>query len=247
MRTACAGIGLLLTLAAGCGRELPSPNGGRAATGSAAAAGTDVTFKAADGWQIHGVWSPAAGAKRAVVLLHQREGSAADWQPLLSRLRAAGISALAIDQRGAGKSLGAQNGGDAPWDTTPDIAGAVAWLRAQGVDAKHAGLGGASYGANNALIYAAAHPEVPAVVLLSPGKDYHGLQALPAAQTYAGPVLILAAKGDGITQGGPQAIATALPHGAELHLLDGQAHGTELFGAHPQTLDTIADFFKAHL
>ena len=207
-----------------------------------------ITFKTVDNWTIHGDYSAARGATRAVVLLHQRGGSAGDWKPLVARLNAAGIATLAIDQRGAGRSLGPQNGANAPWNTSNDIAGAVAWLGRKGFPPARVGLAGASYGANNALIYAAAHPGVPAVALLSPGANYNGLVTGPAAGRYPGAILVLTARDDPVTGGGPEAIAKAHTRGTvQLVTYGGSVHGTRLFAANAGSLRVLTEFFKRRL
>lgn len=230
---------------AGCGRQ---EQAGGIASGPVRTkrGASEITFQTEDGWTIHADYSPVSGAKAAVVLLHQRRRSAADWVPLVGKLNAAGITTLALDQRGAGRSRGAQNDEDAPWDTTGDIAGAVEWLKQKGFDPKHIGLAGASYGANNALIYAAAHPETPAVALLSPGSDYHGLRVEPAASQYRGAILVLTATGDSVTAGGPEVIARAAS-GTRLIQYESDAHGTDLFDPHPESLEAITDFFQQRL
>jgi pimeloyl-ACP methyl ester carboxylesterase len=180
------------------------------------------------------------------VLLHQRGGSAADWQPLMARLKALSVSALAIDQRGAGRSKGKRNGEDAPWDTTLDVAGAVSWLTRQALAPKHVGVAGASYGANNALVYAAASRDVPAVALLSPGTDYHGITIPPALSSFRGRILVLAASGDSSMRGGPEAIRRLSPS-AEIETYAGDAHGTNLFWSNPESVDAVATFLARSL
>src|SRR5262249_17128708 len=149
-----------------------------------------VHFKTTDGWTIVGdLYTPSGASKGAVILLHQRNGSARDWEPLCLALQKAGFTALAIDQRGAGRSTQGPGptGGNAPWPTSPDIAAAIKFLAVK----KPVGLAGASYGANNALIYAAANPkQVTGVALFSPGANYHGLDALTPARAYHGAVSI---------------------------------------------------------
>ena len=205
-----------------------------------------VTFKTLDGWQIVGNLFPAkAKAQGAVVLLHLRGGSANDWNSLCLALQKAGITALAIDQRGAGHSTRGPGpvGENAPWNTSGDIAAALVYLRSKGVSGPF-GLAGASYGANNALIYANAHPQaVRAVALFSPGANYHGLNALAPARKYRGAVTIYHAKNDSVAGNGPQQINALLrgqPHA--LHLLDGDAHGTYLLN--PNVNAETASFFK---
>ncbi len=231
----------------GCDSKQAIPSAPPAAP-PARGAGSDITYRTADGWTIHGDYYPVPNATRAVLLLHQRGGSAADWGPLRPALAQAGIAALAIDQRGAGRSTGPQSGEDAPWETSGDIAGAVRWLgERQHIPPAHVGLAGASYGANNALLYAAsAQPPPPAVALLSPGTDYHGLRIEPAARAYHGAILVLAAKGDSITGGGPELLRRVAPSATQA-LYEGGAHGTELFGANPDSVQRLAAFLKEKL
>lgn len=193
----------------------------------------EVSFKTDDGWNIFAdAYVPAGSSKGAVILLHQRDGAASDWKALGSALQSAGYTALAIDQRGAGRSVQGPRGGtgnkadNAPWETGPDIAAAIKFIEGKGPVT----LVGASYGANNALIYAAAHPDqVKSLILFSPGADYNGLKALPAAQAWKGPMLIYHDKGDTIAGSGPEQIDKASPSADhKLVLMDGSRHGTEL-------------------
>lgn len=203
---------------------------------------SEVTLKTSDGWSIVGqLYPPVGQSKGGVVLLHQRGGSSADWNPLCTSLQEAGYAALAIDQRGAGKSTGPGSSGEsAPWDTSGDIAAAAALMKQYG----HVTLIGASYGANNALIYAAAHSEeIHSVVLLSPGENYHGLEALPAAQKYPGHVLILHDRGDTVAGDGPSKINSASTLSQHnLIEYDGDGHGTELLRS--QSINDIIEFLK---
>jgi dienelactone hydrolase len=236
----------------GCAPQPSAPESGSAAPSgtktavlpgeNATGAVREIAFTTADGWTIRGdLYAPEGAAKGAVVLLHQRGGAAQDWQPLCAALQKAGLATLAIDQRGAGRSTKGPGptGADAPWLTTNDIAAALAQLSGQGP----AGLAGASYGANNALIYAAAHPDqVRGVALFSPGANYHGLDALQPAHAYHGAVLIYHASGDDIAGDGPKQIDAALT-GPEhtLHLVEGSGHGTALLDARATT-ETVAFF-----
>ncbi len=233
---------LLLGLVAGCGKKDEAGSGNVRDGAPSGGASGKITFKTSDGWTIHADFYPAPGAKKAVVLLHQRGGSAADWQPLIPKLASAGVSALAVDQRGAGRSRGPRNGEDAPWDTTQDISAAIKWLKGRGLGEDQISLAGASYGANNALIYAAARPSTPSVVLISPGTDYHGPKIEPAARSYSGGrILVVTDAGDSITNGGPQAILTAANR-AEIKTYDGSDHGTALLSSHPDSVDLIVKF-----
>jgi|YelNatPaOPRAMG01_1025707.scaffolds.fasta_scaffold20144_3 alpha-beta hydrolase superfamily lysophospholipase len=202
----------------------------------------ETYFRTSDGWRIHADFYPAPKKSLAVVLLHQRNGDAKDWLPLIPSLIKSGISALAVDQRGAGKSLGAENGVNAPWDTTKDIEASVKWLQSKGFHISRITLIGASYGANNALIYASNHPDIRKIILLSPGSNYHGLIAAPPASAYKGEALVLWSQDDPIVQSGPQVIRRAMGDRCTLHPFSGDIHGTDMFHADPDSLPTIVRY-----
>ncbi|HZP84394.1 MAG TPA: alpha/beta fold hydrolase [Chthonomonadaceae bacterium] len=243
----------LLGALMGCASRATAPEGtattppgstapSKATEAPAGGGSQEVSFRTSDGWTIVGdLYAPAGASQGAVVLLHQRSGSAKDWQPLCEALQKAGIIALAIDQRGAGRSTQGPGptGDNAPWPTSEDIAAAIASLNTTGP----VGLAGASYGANNALIYAAAHPEqIKGVALFSPGANYQGLDALTPARAYRGALLIFHARGDGIAGDGPQQIeAASASSDHTLNLSDGSEHGTALL--RPDTIQKTVEFF----
>ncbi len=199
-------------------------------------------FRTSDGWRIHADFYSAPKKSLAAILLHQRNGEAKDWLPLIPSLLKAGVSALAVDQRGAGKSLGAENGMNAPWDTTKDIEASVKWLQSKGFRIGHIALIGASYGANNALIYASKHPDIRKIVLLSPGSNYHGLIAGTAAGEYKGNALVLWSHNDPIVQEGPQDVRIAMGGRCTLHPFAGDSHGTDMFQADPESIPLIVRY-----
>lgn len=207
-----------------------------------------VTLKTGDGWTIAADWYGAGKTSEAVILLHQRGGQASDWVPLCRALQKAGIGALALDQRGAGRSIQGPGGTgeDAPWLTSNDTAAAIAWLHSHNGAAQSAvGIAGASYGANNALIYASAHPDqIRGVALYSPGANYNGLDAVKPARTFKGLVNIYHDKNDAIAGSGPRQINAALAGEHALHLTNGSEHGTALLT--PVNIkETVAFFQKA--
>lgn len=208
--------------------------------------GNEVTFTTADNWTIHADFISPPNAGKAVILLHQRNGSGADWKPLVDKITPLGIASLALDLRGAGRSLGPRNGDNAPWDVTADIDAARKFLDDHGFKGKPVVLAGASYGANNALIYAATHPGIAGVALLSPGEDYHGLKIADAAKQYHGPLLLLTAEGDSITGRGPQIIRESTTVSAGM-AVDGDSHGTQMLVDHVQALQFLVNFLRSDL
>ncbi len=221
----CAAVLLPLSLM-GCGSK---ESGQVVTTEQATGDSSAVRIAAEDRWTISGdIFKPEGISHGAVLLLHQRGGSGDDWHALCVALKQAGYTALSIDQRGTGRSAQGpgQSGEYAPWDTSKDISAGLFALK----DSGPAALIGASYGANNALIYAAAHPnQVKSVVLFSPGKNYHGLDAVAAARKFSGSMLTFHDKDDKIAGSGPAEIDGA--SGAKEHFLKvgtGAGHGTAL-------------------
>lgn len=232
-------VGVLgMALGSGCGpKETGQVVSAEQVTGKVG----NAQYETADHWKIQGDLYGTAGASKGVVLfLHQRGGSADDWGPVALACQQAGYTAFAIDQRGTGRSTQGpgQTGESAPWDTSGDIDAGIYALKDKGA----AVLVGASYGANNALIYAASHPkEVRGLVLLSPSTDYHGLKTLDAMKKYTGPVLIFHQKNDKIAGDGPALLDKA--SGSKDHTLkvsDGAGHGAALLNA--ETTPQIVEF-----
>ncbi len=206
-----------------------------------------VSFKTVDGWTIKGTLYSASKSGGAAILLHQRGGSKSDWTALCESLKTEGVTALAIDQRGAGESTAGPGGkGDnAPWDTSEDIAAAVGYLN----NYKTIGLAGASYGANNALIYAAEHPaRIKAVALFSPGADYNGLKTAEPAKLWKGPLRVYHDRGDSVAAEGPELIDKASASSDHrLFLSSGDRHGTALLREAMKEGEGVDKFFGSVL
>jgi pimeloyl-ACP methyl ester carboxylesterase len=134
-----------------------------------------VRIKAEDGLPISGLFYPSTlrgQASPAALLLHQINGTKAQWQPLIPALLAEGYSVLAVDLRGFGET-----GGQINWKRAEaDVATLLVWLRDQsGVDGDEIAIIGASIGANLALRGCASDTGCRVAVALSPGLDYFGL------------------------------------------------------------------------
>ncbi|MGE0709887.1 MAG: alpha/beta hydrolase [Planctomycetota bacterium] len=214
----------------------------------ALAAPEHVSFATADGWTIHADLAPAkeAGAPVAV-LLHQYRADRSTWAPLLERLAAAGVHALALDQRAHGEST--RKGEETVRvqaiereafaalvrDGHRDVEAALAFLRGRGIGAKRVVLVGASYGCSVSVLASAGLPEVQALVLLSPGAGYFGVDVTKALARFRHPSLIVVAKGDGCFGDLPKLLESRPETPGRCHLVvAGKQHGTRLFGAAQQ-------------
>lgn len=136
-----------------------------------------ITLKTEDGVTLAGDYYAAPG-DRGILLLHMMPVDRISWVAFAQKLQNAGFQALAIDLRGHGESEGGPAGyktfSDAEHQgSRADLAAGAAFLKEKGVEELH--LGGASIGANLALEYLLAHPEVQSAVLLSPGLEYRGI------------------------------------------------------------------------
>jgi alpha-beta hydrolase superfamily lysophospholipase len=156
--------------------------------------GNELWFRAADGVQLvgHRFGGLRPGAKRAVVLAHQSNGSLCEWLPAARRLAARGIWVFAFDFRGHGFSKGRQHYGR----LAVDFAAAVRTARALG--ARNVVIAGASLGGIAAVVAGASiRPAVAGVAALSAPATIAGrIDALPFAPRLAVPALYAAADGD---------------------------------------------------
>lgn len=203
-----------------------------------------------DGVQIFGDYYVGTGSC-GIVLLHMMPADRTSWHTLATKLQEAGFHVLAIDLRGHGQSAGGPNGyqtfSDAQHQQSLfDVETAAEFLRAKGVQRIY--LGGASIGANLSLQYVAEHKEVVAVVLLSPGLDYHGIHAdiwmnnLKPDQA----VLLIASDDDVYSFTSVKALydrSSSLKM-REVKLLTNAGHGTAMFDTNPEMMDEIVNWLK---
>ena len=151
----------------------------------------NVTYRTADGIHVVATFTPPTTAPPwpAVVLMHQYQGTRAQWNELTPHLLAAGLAVLAPDARAHGESLRrvrADGGFDFETDRAgtlngwpDDVAASIAWLTARGdIALDRIGVGGASVGANTAWIASAVLPAVRRAVAVSgrfePGRVLMG-------------------------------------------------------------------------
>lgn len=148
-----------------------------------------VTLPAGDGMRLAADYHPPPLAQRAAapvaILLHDLDGSHADWEPLLAPLHEAGFGVLALDLRGHGDSTSTdslnrrRNRDPALFrEMQHDLRGAYDFIAEQpNLDRARFVLVGAGLGAAVALQYAAADRSVDALVCLSPPLGGVGLDA----------------------------------------------------------------------
>ncbi len=216
-----------------------------------------VDIAASDGVVLKGTLFAAARRGSAVLLLHQCDDQRTVWDPLGTRLAAAGITALSIDYRGYGESGGTPHdkladGELASMMTTVwprDIDAAFDFLgRQPGVTMARVGAGGGSCGVNNAVQLARRHANVRALALLAGPTDRDGRLFLEG--TDAPPVFAAAAADDryadfvaimswlfGVSRS-PESRLAQFPDGG---------HAAVIFRTHPDLAEAITRWFAAVL
>ncbi len=171
--------------------------------------GLDASFKTTDGWTLTAKYMPAQKNQKTILLLHGRGQNKEHWILLARYLKDAGLGYLAVDLRGHGESLSGPRGNES-WhkfrvtkrqndfeNMRFDIDAAIQYLKTQGVDSSSVALIGDEVGGSLALKYAAIHPEIPMVVLISPGLNYEEVLTVNAMRAYKNrPVLLIYAEND---------------------------------------------------
>ena len=212
-----------------------------AVAAAAPAPAQKISFRTPDGWTIAALYLPPGKAGVVVVLAHGVGSSKSEWEALSERLAAAGLGTLAIDLRGHGDSRQGPTGarGYQDFDATgewpravEDLNAAAQWLQARGIPKSRIALGGASIGANLASRAAAAHPQTPFLLLLSPGPDYRDVKLLLNAhlKTLAG-----ASPGDRYAY---QTLEPLSSHGVDIFKAPA-GHGVQMF-SDPAILDQVS-------
>jgi len=195
------GITLLLIVSVACGQRTsnvltnaPSNNSVSASATPVAANGLQtVTIDSPDGVKLVGsLLDSGKPNSPALLLLHQWQSDRHSYDEFAKRMQAKGFTVLSIDGRGFGESTKKADGttvsaGRSDADVKAmlgDVGAAIDFLKKQkNVDGARIGIVGASYGSSLAIIYAADHPDIKAVALLSPGLNYFGnMPVAPAVE-----------------------------------------------------------------
>jgi len=225
-----------------------------------------VQFTTDDNLVITGSYWPALSKGQPapiVICLHMYKHDRSDFEPLVPHLSAAGLAVLAIDLRGHGDSTGPaamkladrvdRRDPELFKDMVHDVTAAYEWLRDQpDVDPARFALVGASVGSSVALDYASRDKSVDAVVCLTPGMSYLGINAAEAVAKMGDRQLFLLASEaeraavDELGRLTPTALTEIVPGppAGQEHMA---LHGTRMFGKVTGTEKRIATFLHRSL
>jgi dienelactone hydrolase len=214
-----------------------------------------VSFETSDGFVLKGDLTSSADTSAPIaILLHMYRSDRSAWKPLVPDLVTAGFTVLAIDQRAHGESQQRRGErvdvatvpraafGELVRDGVRDVKAAVRYLARQGLATDRIVLIGASYGCSVSLLSAEEVAGVRALVLLSPGTNYFGVDVVEAASSFPGPLLVVAAEDDRNAVESARIIAARHRGTDDLEIYSSGGHGTRLFGPRPQLKQRIVEF-----
>ena len=155
-----------------------------------------------------------------VVLAHMRPADMSSWFSLAGLLGGEGYSSITFNFRGYGNSEGAGFAVDVDVVAAVD---AAFELGARAVFVIRASMGGTG------AIAAAAQRDVAGVITLSAPVEFMGVDAEAAAAQVRSGMLLVAAEGDSPYNAHALALGASAPGFAEVSILPGRNHGTEMF------------------
>jgi pimeloyl-ACP methyl ester carboxylesterase len=215
-----------------------------------------VSFKTGDGLTIAGTFTPGGKNAPAVICLPMFRSVKESYKTLTGPLMLKGVHVLAIDLRGHGKSAPqladkvVARDGELFNSMHKDVKAAVDFLVAKkGVDRTRIGLVGASVGCSVAIDYTRRHPEeIRAVVLLTPGSNYLGIDSLEQLKSWPGTSIFTFTSSEekDVSRGVMDALDRF--HGSSRMVVPGKGiHGTRMFGKVNQIEELIANYFESNL
>ena len=173
----------------------------------------------------------------ALLLLPDKNCSAAVWEAFALRFQQEGYALMVVDD----PHLAGQ-----PWEEAFRRIDAVRErLLQEKVHPLNLAVAGEGAAAGLALLYAAARPDMQAVILVSPGLVYQDKRLESAMESLTDcPSFIAASEGDRYGAQAAQVLKKAAPVYAELRLWPGAAHGTDLFAGNPEASSQILQWLK---
>lgn len=189
----------------------------------------EITLTTADGITLSATYTEAAYSSKAVLLLHMLGSDKTAYQELTRYLLQNSFTVLAIDFRGHGESpLDDKQFTEADWQNLVlDVDAGVNYLEDKGY--RKIAVVGASIGANAGLKQALQDERIDALVLLSAGEEYRGINILDLMPYYQKPVLFVASMDDKDAAVAATKLYNALDTDQkELKMYQTGGHGTEL-------------------
>ena len=213
----------------------------------------DISFKAPDGFTLHGTFHSAEKGGPGILLLHQCNADRRTYDQLAQMLNTAGYNVLAFDFRGFG---GSKAGEYADFSAARqkivekmpgDVDAALTFLTSQPtVNNRALGVVGGSCGVNQAVQASRRHPEIRTIVLLSGGTDADGeahIRNSPAL-----PILGAASEEDANAATSIRKIVGLSKHSdSRVEMFKDAGHAASMFAKQPDLEADIVIWFRANL
>lgn len=218
-----------------------------------------MTFQTLDEVTIVADWATAPTTIGAAILVHAMPLDRRSWGDVQRALSASGIASLAIDLRGHGESTVGPGGSTVDYkrftenehqSSLYDLIGAYEWVQRRGIDPDRIALMGASVGANLAVRMLAEETRIRAAVLLSPGRNYQGMNAVLDIEAILPHQSVWIAASEGDDQESFEAAKEMYglaPSDQKMFMpLKAAGHGTNMFTAKPELLTQAVAFLRDH-
>jgi pimeloyl-ACP methyl ester carboxylesterase len=216
-----------------------------------------VTFPTDDGVTISATLRVGRPGSEPVVLVHQLGSARAEWEPLVAKLAEAGRTTLAIDLRGHGESTAGvppntrvyaySSFTDVDWRATAkDVRAAIDFLvgRAE-LEATRVALVGSSIGGTACIAEAAEDPRVARLIVLSPGRAYHGFDVIMPASRLGDRPLLVVHSGEELPSGETAGVLDRIVTNATVRAATGASHGVAMFQDDATQLAAVVAFLSA--
>ena len=189
------------------------------------------------------------GNENGIILLHMLNSNRKSWEPIEADLLNLGYSVISIDMRGHGESNGdwKKFSQDDFNKMVLDAKAGKDYLISQGIEKDRIVVIGASIGANTALNFAAADPDIKTIVLLSPGLNYRGVETETSASQFSGSVLCVVSEEDTYSFDSVNILFDKVSGQKKRIDYQNAGHGTRMFDSEPELKEKILDWLAETL
>lgn len=213
----------------------------------------EVSFDAADGFNLKGNFYPARIPGPGLLLLHQCNADRQIYDELATMLSTAGYNVLTFDFRSFGGSKAGEYTDFTAQrqkiiDKMPgDVEAALTFLTSQSsVNTRSLGVVAGSCGVNQAVHAARRHPEIRTLVLLSGGTDAEGEAYIKSSPKI--PILGAASEEDADAAAAIKKVVGLSTHNdSRVEMLKDAGHAASMFAKQPDLEADIVIWFRSNL
>ncbi|MCS7183849.1 MAG: alpha/beta fold hydrolase [Patescibacteria group bacterium] len=214
-----------------------------------------ISIYTEDGVEIVSDYYKVKNSKFVGILVHMMPSDRTSFKKFAEFLNLNGYSALAFDLRGHGESINSSMGklnyknfSDIEHQNSIfDLRAVSKFLENEGYSLKNQFLVGASIGANLSLQFLSQNNSLKAAVLLSPGKNYRGIEIERFLdKTLENKILVITTKEDFQSFNSVEIFQKKTPS-TTIIVYEGNLHGTDIFNQYPDLFQKILNFLKEKL